>query len=159
MRTPLELVKNLIKLFCCNISGYSTPLKGSVQWCLGHENVKSATLFEMQKVMTKRTHWWTNISDSLYKKEKLIASSDGNTETGVGETAKRLASMAVKRHSVIIQSAYDFLPVAPTCEGWVTFRMSFGPGQCTERGTPTNSFTDELIGTICEWYDEHRWDE
>lgn len=35
--------------------------------------------------------------------------------------------MAVKRHSVIIQSAYDFLPVAPTCEGWVTFRMSFGP--------------------------------
>lgn len=86
----------------------------------------------------------------LYKKEKLIASSDGNTETGVGETAKRLASMAVKRHSVIIHSAYDFLPVAPTCEGWVTFRMSFGPGQCTERGTPTNSFTDELIGTICE---------
>lgn len=24
MRPPLELVKNLIKLFCCNISGYST---------------------------------------------------------------------------------------------------------------------------------------
>lgn len=131
---------------------------------------------------------------------------------GVGGTAKRLADMAVKRHSVIIQSAddfyqwgktqensslkYMFVPkshcadahaeltnlvgkqvkgtiqvhavislgggeiavrdtscfceacfengnVVPACEGWVVHSMSSGPGQGTERGTSTNSLTDE----------------
>lgn len=33
--------------------------------------------------------------------------------------------------------------MVPACEGWVVHSMSSGPGQGTERGTSTNSLTDE----------------
>lgn len=54
-------------------------------------------------------------------------------------------SLGVQDTSCFCEACFENGNMVLACEGWVIHSMRSGPGQGTERGTPTNSFTDEPV--------------